>query len=360
MHLLFEGITMYETKLILQHLIYNEQYFSLDFLNTTLLDFLQNLQPDQRPNSIRKENITSTADNKIKQTAYHMWIFSHILPLLIGDKVPAKDEKWINFIRLLQIQQLCTCPVVISATMESLTNLIANHNMAFQKEYPESSYIPKMHYLVHLPKQMQLMGPLRNHWCMRMEAKNGFFKKRKLRNTKNVPKSVSIEHQRWMCCQQRDNIGCNLTSFLKEIPLAKPGKFMSTEFMPWPYLFADQVHLHGKSMLVTEEAEFCGVKYNVGQFVTHIDKDNLLSFIRIIQVLVYEKEVMCIAQPCHILYFDVHRNSYIVQLDAGSNPLIFYPSKAIIPWPVPFCDKLFQPSQYYLSPMTLYDIDELP
>lgn len=43
-------------------------------------------------------------------------------------------------------------------------------------------------------------GPLVNTWCMRMEAKNSYFKQAaRGSNFKNVPYSVAIRHQRLLC-----------------------------------------------------------------------------------------------------------------------------------------------------------------
>ena len=43
------------------------------------------------------------------------------------------------------------------------------------------------------------IGPLQTSWCMRMEAKNNYFKKAgRIGNFKNVPYSVAKRHQRLM------------------------------------------------------------------------------------------------------------------------------------------------------------------
>ena len=45
-------------------------------------------------------------------------------------------------------------------------------------------------------------GPLRHHWCMRFESKNAQIKRfLSPQSYKNVPLSVSIHHQMWMCYQ---------------------------------------------------------------------------------------------------------------------------------------------------------------
>ena len=43
-------------------------------------------------------------------------------------------------------------------------------------------------------------GPLRHHWCMRFESKNAQIKRFVSPNSyKNVPFTVALHHQQWMC-----------------------------------------------------------------------------------------------------------------------------------------------------------------
>lgn len=50
------------------------------------------------------------------------------------------------------------------------------------------------------------LGPLTTSWCMRMEAKNSYFKKiGQQGNFKNIALSVAKRHQRLMCA----NLTCN-------------------------------------------------------------------------------------------------------------------------------------------------------
>ena len=194
MHLLFEGVTMLETKFLLKYIIYQQNFCTLAYFNRRQLDNFANLPPDGRPNIITKGHFESE-DNKQKQTAHQMWILAHIMSQIIGHKIPTNDEKWINFRRLIKIQQLCTSPISSEHTSTSLSVLISNHNKAFLRLYPDSSFIPKLHFLIHLPHQLRQFGPLRHYWCMRMESENSFFKRTKYRNTKNLPFTVAQEHQ---------------------------------------------------------------------------------------------------------------------------------------------------------------------
>ena len=203
MHLLFEGVTPIEMKLFLTYAVTEKANFSLADLNCSLRAISECIPASCRPNLIERKQIHGK-DN-LTQTAHQMWYLSHMLPLAVGTFVPCDDDRWLNFLRILQIQMMCTSPVATVCTVRSLEIAIAKHNSLFQDLYPDASYIPKLHYLVHLPKQILQFGPARNHWCMRMEAKNGFFKRKKLKNTKNVLKSVAAAHQQWMCCLQHDN-----------------------------------------------------------------------------------------------------------------------------------------------------------
>jgi len=205
MHLLFEGVTPMEMKLFLTYAVTQKSYFSIADLNCYLSAISESMPADCRPNHIEHRQIHGK--DPFRQTAHQMWYLSHMLPLAVGSHVPCDDERWLNFLRILHIQMLCTSPVATQCTVRSLEIVIAKHNSMFQVLYPDASYIPKLHYLVHLPNQIIQFGAARNHWCMRMEAKNGFFKRKKLKNTKNVPKSVAIAHQQWMCCLQHDNSG---------------------------------------------------------------------------------------------------------------------------------------------------------
>ncbi len=58
-----------------------------------------------------------------------------------------------------------------------------------------------MHYLICFR-----FGPLSRSWCMRYEAKHRYFKRMShvVNNFKNIPKSLSIHHQRLMCYLMSD------------------------------------------------------------------------------------------------------------------------------------------------------------
>ena len=150
--------------------------------------------------------------------AAQMWTFSTLLPLMIGDHIPVDNPAWECFLALLRISKLCTARVISKSSTLYLAALIDQHHQEFRKCYPSVNMTPKTHYMVHIPNQilryafmfkvnnglsllcLHRLGPPISSWCMRMEAKNSYFKRiARIGNFKNVPLSVAKRHQRLLC-----------------------------------------------------------------------------------------------------------------------------------------------------------------
>lgn len=104
-------------------------------------------------------SLVSRMDQCIMQGRYtfllvaaQMWLLGRILPLVIGDLVPDDDERWSNYLLLMDIVDLLFSPCVSKDNCAYLTTLISDHHEQFTELYPESSVIPKMHFMVHMPR----------------------------------------------------------------------------------------------------------------------------------------------------------------------------------------------------------------
>lgn len=213
MHLLLEGIVPYEFRIMLYHFVHVEKYFTLRWLNARLSSFSYSyLEAGSKPEKILSNHLSGTG--KIKQTSAAMLTLCMVLPFVAGVKVPESDHRWQNFIRLVQITILATSPCCDHTTAGQLSQLIFDHNSNFGRLYPKVSIIPKMHYLIHLPLQMKNYGPLRNHWCMRFEGKHAYFKTKNIKCFKNLPKTLSLKHQKYMCHMQTNFAGQPSENFL--------------------------------------------------------------------------------------------------------------------------------------------------
>ena len=121
-----------------------------------------------------------------------MWLLACILPLSIGDLVPEDDERWSNFLRMLDIVDILFCPRITEDDAAYLTTLISDEE--FCHLYPSRSVIPKINaiygthasshdsvtcpflFLLVLLLVIDRFGPFVHHWTMRFEAKHAYFK----------------------------------------------------------------------------------------------------------------------------------------------------------------------------------------
>ena len=86
--------------------------------------------------------------------AAQMWLLGRILPLLIGDLIPDDDEHWLSFLLMLEIVDHLFSPQVTEDQAAYVACLIAEHHQDFRELYAGHSVIPKMHFMVHMPRLM--------------------------------------------------------------------------------------------------------------------------------------------------------------------------------------------------------------
>ena len=176
MHDLLEGALQYEVKLMLQRMIYNERYFTLSFLNTRLENLeLGYMESKNRPTLLLEKNVRAPTGLSLKQNgksgnihkhvckhymnlctclllASQMWLLARVLPLLVGDQIPDDDESWDNFLRMMEIVDRLFCPQLTEDDAVYIKWLIADHHKDFVTLYPDKSIIPKMHFMIHMPR----------------------------------------------------------------------------------------------------------------------------------------------------------------------------------------------------------------
>ena len=314
MHVLLEGIVPHDLMHMLNCFIYIDKFFSLSFLNTAIAGFRYSyLHAGSKPEQIERNQLCG--DGRVKQTASAMLTLIQVLPLAVGYCIPKENRMWTNFMRLLQIVFLCTTPYCTRETASLLRIMLVLYLQEFRNIYPKASFLPKMHYATHFPSQMLAFGPLRHHWCMRFEGKNGFFKLKKYRNFKNVPLSMAKHHQLHLCHKQAASNGGRSTSYLYEGDVVKEG--ISLPFSArYPQLQEQLEVVVGEVVAdayFSDSVSIHGLEYHIGcAVVREYDAADYPTFGIIRDVVVVKQNKYFVFERMSTQRFEQHILSYVI------------------------------------------------
>lgn len=193
MHDILEGTAQLEIKLILNHFI-EKGLITLQNINSRIKSFNYGvIHARDRPSIV----ILDKPGHLIGQKAGQTWCLMRFLPLIFTDIIESNpSEEWNIIISLLQIMSIVFAPRISHKQILELKELIFNHHLKFKTVF-KKNLLPKHHFMVHYPRIMEMFGPLINLWCMRYEAKHGYFKNMaiKLRNYKSLAVTLATRHQ---------------------------------------------------------------------------------------------------------------------------------------------------------------------
>lgn len=306
MHDLFEGVVPYELKLLLCHCV-RSNYFTINQLNERIeqYDFGSNNPVPIDP------KIVSNATAKIRQSASQMMTLCQDLPILIADTIPLGDQHWYSFLVLLKICSIAVSPVCTHDTVAYLRVLIEEKHYLFQQLYPDENMIPKQHYMVHYPSQIERLGPLIHSWNMRQESKLSFVKRVSRRsNYKNICKTVAKKHQFWLCHQIQSDPHLLTPKFetsrrVLTCPLSNEESYVQNEFLRLiPHLTMESVVKH-PNWVHLQSSYLCKGVY----VLLHHDLMRPV-FGKVIDIVVVEQTVVLCVHEYYGHIFNAHYNSY--------------------------------------------------
>lgn len=309
MHVLLEGIVKTEVKGLLNVFIKEKKYLTLKEFNERITNFSYSASESRdKPQVFDAKSLE--AGSVLCQTAASMKTLIIALPCLIGDRIPEDDLHWRNFLRLLQIVLLTLSAVASLKTVQALEQLIAAHNAAFLQLYPNDSFTPKMHYLVHFPRQLLDFGPIRIHSCMRNEAKNGFFKSKRWFNFKKIEKSLAFHHQRWMCLQMLGSCGQRSTSYVYGGDEVAQGITISVKD---DLTITQALQIDPASqILVSPKIVVKGQTYTTGTILLKSFEEEPL-FLQIERILIVDHRKIFQCRQMNIINFNNHLNMFVVE-----------------------------------------------
>lgn len=195
MHDIFEGVCHYDICNMLLYYVDRTKLFGLSTLNNRLSLFDYSAKElDQKPAT--EITIDNLKNKKLKMSASEMSCFVNILPFLIGDLVPEDDRVWNFFMNLLKIIDILLMSEIDCSTIQYLKYLITEHHEQYL-EYFNDTLKPKHHFMIHYPRIIKSIGPLKPIWCMRFEAKHKQLKQTAYNTSskRNLPLTLMIKQQ---------------------------------------------------------------------------------------------------------------------------------------------------------------------
>ncbi len=180
MHTVFEGVVKSHFQQVLKYLIDDKKYFTIDQFNLAIKTHKYGysectVKPSRIENSregyhIKQSGIVYTVKkseiviNKTTNTltifyihvASQMMALIRLTPLIIGHFVKEDDEHWECFLLLWAICNMVCSFEFNPEDPRRLAWVIQLYLESFSHLYPCFTITPKMHYLVHLPEQMEM------------------------------------------------------------------------------------------------------------------------------------------------------------------------------------------------------------
>ena len=71
---------------------------------------------------------------------------------MVGDFIPEDDEHWQLFLQMMDIVDHLFSPNLSAEHAVYVGTLIREHHKEFRRLYPHQSIIPKMHFMIHMPR----------------------------------------------------------------------------------------------------------------------------------------------------------------------------------------------------------------
>ncbi|CAF4094505.1 unnamed protein product [Rotaria magnacalcarata] len=154
-----------------------------------------NDKPNKGP-AVRKKHLNK---GKIVGTASQKMCLFKLFPIIFHEIIDLLDTKEI-YICLREIISLVYASPFRKSWLSYLHSLTVRFQCLIVHMLP-NVIIPKVHFITHYAKQIEMYGPSIRHWCMRFESKHQMFKQLavKSNNFKNILYTLSKRHQLRQC-----------------------------------------------------------------------------------------------------------------------------------------------------------------
>lgn len=307
MHDILEGVGKYVMALVISKYVRRFKYFSLEFLNTRLRNFVYGPDARNKPVEISMVHINKS---NIRLSASEMLTLIRYFAVLIGDKIPGGDMYWALYLKLREVVELAMATSVwlgLDAVMQDSVTQLNELYLLLSNE----SLKPKFHHLTHYHSAMMNFGPLSLFSSMRYEAKHRLAKTsaRASCNRRNISLSLAVKHQLKLneifCKGSLDSILTwgvkKLKSELADIELIRS------------FLCLD----NSKSLIRVQWARMSSVRYQNGSILVYdlvpICDRNDITFLKVDNLYIFDNsDIILTGSLLQTILFDYHYYAYEV------------------------------------------------
>ncbi|PIK54459.1 hypothetical protein BSL78_08672 [Apostichopus japonicus] len=322
MHDFAEGIVPLEMHLIIQRLI-ETRVFTLEELNSRILSYNYGfVDKKNKPNPFRQSQILNPSGAS-GQTAAQMVCLAIHLPLMIGDKINSSCEEWDLYLLLVEILKIVMSQSISMPATYMLKSLIKDHHELFLQLFPQRNLTPKQHIIIHYPRIIRELGPLRQYSSIRFEGKHKLFKQfaNICNNFQNISKTLATKYQLAQCYD-----------FLIEKSIDSEDVILSKEVITTigNLEYSEKVAARlscgmEDEIVVAGVAELHGYEFRESATVVMIWTEEGPTFGEVVCVLVRQKSVFLVLKPLKTLYYERHLQAYAVQHGVGTDVEIMQP-----------------------------------
>ncbi|XP_071831683.1 uncharacterized protein [Apostichopus japonicus] len=322
MHDFAEGIVPLEMHLIIQRLI-ETRVFTLEELNSRILSYNYGfVDKKNKPNPFRQSQILNPSGAS-GQTAAQMVCLTIHLPLMIGDKINSSCQEWDLYLLLVEILKIVMSQSISMPATYMLKSLIKDHHELFLQLFPQRNLTPKQHIIIHYPRIIRELGPLRQYSSIRFEGKHKLFKQfaNICNNFQNISKTLATKYQLAQCYD-----------FLIEKPIDSEDVILSKEVITTigNLEYSEKVAARlscgmEDEIVVAGVAELHGYEFRESATVVMIWTEEGPTFGEVVCVLVRQKSVFLVLKPLKTLYYERHLQAYAVQHGVGTDVEIMQP-----------------------------------
>lgn len=332
MHILFEGVCNREVTLFLKVCIHDKHVFTRNHLNDRLINFKfhHSVPSSLYPNSFPADlQYTASASSCLN----FMLHFPFILYPLVSGYEAVLSEYLDCIILLCQIVQIVVSPVLETATIQYLEEIVSQHHQQYEKCYGAEKVFPKLHMMIHLIEQIKLHGPLRHHWTFRLEGKNAVSKAKKYFNFKNLPFSVAEFLQMNQSFNMWDNSGKLVKRSAYKIGIHTGETFLLSYniLCMAGYSGVSQNDSDSVTVSVIKNVILDEVKFKSGDIIVFEECDSFCIG-NIIKIFEWKDEIFFMCSPYLLSSYVKYMNAF--KSKEMSFSVVVHSSKLLSPWPL--------------------------